>query len=831
MISKRRRLIVRTCGALAVATLTGSVFLARAYRARQADVYKPGEANNDITESLARDLPRDAPKPVFVDVTKDAGLSSFVTFAGARGSELPEDMGAGAAWGDVDNDGDDDLFVVSAGGPLSAPETQLAPSILYLNDGAGHFTPSTQFPETRIHGMAAAWGDYDSDGWIDLVITGYDTLRLYHNDHGTFSRDLNFPDMKGFWAGVSWGDYDNDGKLDLYVCGYVKYVPARPGEQRTSQQYGTAVPYTLNPASFEPERNLLFHNVGGGRFVEIGVKAGVSNPEGRSLSAVWHDFDDDGWLDLYVANDISDNAFFHNVRGHFEDISHPAWVADYRGAMGLAVGDWNRDGDDDIFITHWIAQENALYDSMFHDTGQLRFTDAADTFGLGQIALPVVGWGTEFLDFDSDGWLDLIAANGSTFETEQAPKHLVPQLPFLLWNRHAEYFHDLAPLSPPLAKPHVSRGLAISDYDNDGDLDVVVVNQGEGVQLLRNDTVQGHWAELVVRRPAASGNAPATIARGALVVAHVGDVALRRTVDNGSYLSQSTSVLHFGLGTARQIERLEVRWPGGTTATYGPLAADRRWQITEGVAQADEVHRDTVASMSDRDRTVAFWQQQRAGMSALKVDKDAAKAEEFFRKALSLDPRHEDALYYLATSLAEQGKSDEALTEYETLTRVNPRSHRGFTAWGTLRAMTARSDADLAAAERSLTTAHQLNPEETGALLVLGEVALLRGNTSTADARLKAACQTNARSVGGLFLLGYLAWTHGDATGAQARLTAARAALGADWKPKGATAEGDVKGGTLSDSSTPLSRYWEQWDGATTPAIAFRLLDTRLRSR
>jgi Tfp pilus assembly protein PilF len=831
-LSKRRRRVLWTSAIAGLALILGSILLVRAYRARQAQAYKPGEANSDITESLARDLPRDAPKPSFADVTKEAGLAGFVTFAGNRGSELPEDMGPGVAWGDVDNDGDDDLFVVSAGGPLSASEAQLAPSLLYINDGSGHFTPSSQFPETRIHGMAAAWGDYDGDGWLDLVVTGYGTLRLYHNAKGILTRDPRFPDLKGFWSGVSWGDYDNDGKLDLYVCGYVKYVPAKAGEQRTSQQYGTAVPYTLNPASFDPERNLLFHNTGRGLFAEVGVKAGVSNPDGRSLSAVWHDFDNDGWLDLYVANDISDNAFYHNVKGRFEDISHPAWVADYRGAMGLAVGDWNRDGDDDIFITHWIAQENALYDSMVSDTGQLRFTDAADTFGLGQIALPVVGWGTEFLDFDSDGWLDLIAANGSTFETEQAPKKLVPQLPFLLWNRHGEYFHDLAPLSPPLAQPHVARGLAVSDYDNDGDLDVVMVHSGDGIQLLRNDTAHGHWAEFVVQRPAASKDGGSAIARGALVVAHAGDVTLRRTVDNGSYLSQSSSVVHFGLGGAAQIDRVEVHWPGGAVTTYGPLAADRRWQMTEGRPAAEELHaRAAIGVMSDRDRVVAFWDRQRAGMQALKVEKNPAKAAGLFRDALALDPAHEDAHYYLATSLAAQGKTDEALAEYETLTRINPGSHRGFTAWGTLRAVTARSDADLAAAERSLESAHRLNPEETGALLVLGEVALLRGANATAEQRLKAACQTNARSVGGLFLLGYIAWKHGDTGGAKARLTSARAALGPEWKPKGATAEGDVKGGSLSDSTTPLSRYWEQWDGTPSPAAAYRALDTRMRSR
>jgi enediyne biosynthesis protein E4 len=828
-LSKRRRRLLWTVAIATVALLGGAIFIVRAYRARQAQAYKPGEANSDITESLARDLPGDAPKPAFVDVTSAAGLGGFVTFAGKRGSELPEDMGSGVAWGDFDNDGDDDLFAVSAGGPLSAPEAQLAPSRLYVNDGAGHFTASAQFPETRVHGMAAAWGDYDGDGWLDLVVTGYNTLRLYHNERGALVRDARFPDLKGFWSGVSWGDYDNDGKLDLYVCGYVKYVSAKAGEQRTSQQYGTAVPYTLNPASFEPERNLLFHNIGHGTFVEIGVKAGVSNPEGRSLSAVWHDFDNDGRLDLYVANDISDNAFFHNVKGRFEDISHPAWVADYRGAMGLAVGDWNRDGDDDVFITHWIAQENALYDSMVKDTGQLRFTDAADTFGLGQIALPVVGWGTEFFDFDSDGWLDLIAANGSTFETDQAPKRLIPQRPFLLWNRRGEYFHDLAPLTPPLAEPHVSRGLAVSDYDNDGDLDVVIVHTGEGLQLLRNDTPHGHWAEFALREPATIPGGASTIPRGAVVTAHVGAISLRRTLDNGSYLSQSTSILHVGIGAAVGIDRVEIRWPTGAVTQYDSLLADRRWAITRGDPPVEV--RPVAAGITDRERVVAFWEHQRAGMAALKVEKQPARAADLFRQALALDPNHEDARYYLATSLAAQGRTDQALSEYETLTRINARSHRGFTAWGTLRAMTAKSDSELAAAEQSLERAHQLNPEETGALLVLGEVALLRGAMSIAEERLKAACQTNARSVGGLFLLGYIAWRKGDSSAARQRLASARSALGPDWKPKGATAEGDVRGAALSDSSTPLSRYWEQWDGSANPSSAYHALDSRIRSR
>jgi Tfp pilus assembly protein PilF len=832
-LSRRQRQVLWTAALLTAALVAGAALLFRAYRQRQPALYRPGEANAEITESLARDLPPEAARPVFVDVTGDAGLSDFSTFSGARTSQLPEDMGPGAAWGDYDNDGDDDLFVVSGGGPLDAPVEQLAPSALFENLGNGRFRRVAAFPEPRIVGMGAAWGDYDGDGWLDLIVTGYNALLLFRNDRGTFLLDSRFKTRDGFWAGAAWGDYDNDGRLDLYICGYVKYVKASPGQTIVSQQYGKAVPYTLNPASYAPERNLLFHNAGRGSLVETAARLGVANPEGRSLSALWHDFDGDGWLDLYVANDISDNVLYRNVAGRFTDVSHAAWVADYRGAMGLAAADWNRDGDDDLFVTHWIAQENALYDSLLKDSATLRFVDAADTVGVGQIALPMVGWGVEFLDFDSDGWLDLAVANGSTFETEQPPKRLVPQLPFLFWNRRGEHLHDVAPLSPPLAQPHVARGLAVSDYDNDGDLDVLIARNGGGVQLLRNGTRSGRWVQVVLAARS-SGDVPATVARGASAVAQVGPVRMRRAVTSASYLSQSTSVLHFGLGSAQAVDRLTVRWRGNVVTEYGPLAAGRRWEITEGDPTPREVAPASssppqagAAAMDDRQRVVAFWERQRAAMQALKVEKNDAKAAGLFREALALDPAHEDTRYYLATSLAAQGDTDGALAEYKELTRVNARSHRGIAGWGRLRAMTFRTAADLAAAEDALTRAHDLNPEETGTLLVLAEIALMRGDRRLAEQRLEAACQANPRAAGGLFLLGYLQWKAKNPERARQYLDRARQALGPDWKPAGTTAEGDVRGATRPES-TPLSRFWDEWDGSPALPAAYTRLDAYL---
>ncbi len=866
--------------AVAVAAAVAGVLI---YRAGRPEIRKPGERLDDITEKLARDLPADAPAPRFTDVTAAAGLGGFVSFVGARSSQLPEDMGAGLAWGDYDNDGDDDLFLISAGGGLALAPEERAPSVLYENLGDGSFRPAADFPDLRILGMGAAWGDADGDGWLDLAVSGYGSLLLLRNREGRFEADASFPALEGspegeqYWSGLNWGDFDGDRDLDLYASGYVRYVPLASGERRASEQYGAAVPFTLNPASFEPERNLLFQNDGSGAFTEVAALFGVSNPEGRSLGALWHDFDADGRLDLYIANDISDNALYLGRQDTFEDVGLSAFVADYRGAMGLAAGDWNRDGDDDLFITHWIAQENALYDARLSELPnaapdtpkRLIFSDMAVPLGLGQIALQSIGWGAEFADLDADGWLDLVIANGSTFEdgrrpaeggqTKQAPG-LKAQPPFLLWNRRGEYYHDLAPLSGVLAVPHVSRGLALADYDLDGDLDIAIHHLGEGVQLLRNDMQQGAWLKVKLRSLRPGGEATGS-GEGATVIARVGGLELRRSVTGASYLSQSSRTLHFGLGNGvgatpaspARVDELEVRWLAGEPQVYTGLEAGATWELTEGdpeprrlaggFAGGDRPVGATPASpgepgpaaesaeipRTERERLVAFWTTQRAAMDALKRDGDVPRATELLRQALELNPAHGDSRYYLANCLAVQGRTDDALVELDRLRTAEPMSHRAHKQWGVLRALTAGSPADLDDARLALERALEINQEETGSLLVLGEIALLQGDPQIADRRLEWACRTNPKAIGGFFLRGYLAWKRGDAGGAKDLLAAAHAARGEAWKPEGAVAEGDVAS-RMHREQTPLTGYWEAWDGTPDPAAAFRALDARLQS-
>jgi hypothetical protein len=557
--------------------------------------YRPGEVEG-VRSSLARDLPADRPQVTFTDATREAGID-FRHFGGTRSTALPEDMGSGAAFSDYDDDGLPDLFLMNVSAPLARSEKERresqATNRLYHNEGGGRFSDATAESGlgAAMIGMGAAWGDFDDDGLLDLAVSGYGELKLYRNQDGRKFEDASgkagFERFRGFWTGLSWADYDADGDLDLYVCGYVQYRDRPEDASQGTRQYQAIVPYTLNPSSYPPERNLLFRNQGEGTFAEVAAEAGVANPEGRSLAAAWADFDEDGRVDLYVANDVSDNAMYRNRGdGRFEDVSHEAWVADYRGAMGLAVGDWDSDSDQDIHVTHWIAQENALYSNLKVAFGNekpsegVRFMDVADMVGLGQVALDFVGWGTFFFDYDNDGRQDLFAANGSTFQRDDDPSKLAPLASFLFWNAGPERgFFDVAPVSgEALAARHVSRGASFADYDADGDLDLVVMNHGEGALLLRNDGGnQSSWLDVAVR-PAGKNR----FGVGSRVTVRTGDRS--QTIQLGaqpSYLSQSPYEAHFGLGAADRVDEVEVRFPSGARAVRRDVPARQRIVISE----------------------------------------------------------------------------------------------------------------------------------------------------------------------------------------------------------------------------------------------------------
>jgi hypothetical protein len=588
-LSKRRRRVL-AAAAGTVAVLAGTTALV--FHRRAAARYDPAAPAEGITAELARPLPSDHPTAVFTDVAAEAGIR-FRHFPGVRSTQLPEDMGSGAAWGDFDDDGDDDLFIVNVSAPLTEhgprPGGPEASSRLYRND-RGTFVDVTAQAGVGVWGcgIGAAWADADGDGRIDLAVSSFGGLHLFRNrGDGTFddvTTGSGVAAFEGFWTGLSWADYDRDGDADLYVCGYVQYRYDPADTSRTSSQFDAEVPYVLNPSSYRPQANLLLRNDGRGRFTNVARAAGVEDPTGRSLSASWTDFDDDGWIDLYVANDVSDNALYRNLgKGHFEEISHEAWVADPRGAMGLAVGDWDLDGDFDIFVTHWLAQENALFSNMRIGSkggppGRMVFMDVADQEGVGQVSLDFVKWGTSFFDYDNDGRPDLLSVNGSTFQDPKNTRRLIPMRHHLFWNRgDREGFFDVTSVAGrALLEPTVGRGAAFADYDGDGDVDVLIVNHGGPARLLRNDGGNArHWLEVRAR----GARDPQGL--GAVIrVSAGGRTVLRQVGSQPSYVSQNSSTMHVGLG-AETLADVHVRFASGREVVQRSVPADRVIAVEE----------------------------------------------------------------------------------------------------------------------------------------------------------------------------------------------------------------------------------------------------------
>jgi Tfp pilus assembly protein PilF len=488
--------------------------------------------------------------------------------------------------------------------------------------------------------------------------------------------------------------------------------------------------------------------------------------------------------------------------------------------MGLAVGDWNNDGDLDIFVTHWLAQENALLENqdgvIATRAGEpMHFVDNADLLGLGQIALDDIGWGTEFVDYDNDGRLDLFVVNGSTFQEEEDPSRLIAMRDRLFWNGgpNRGYFEVGAAAGEPFTRAEVGRGAAFADYDSDGDLDVAIVNNGGPARLLRNDGGdRNNWLRVVVRGPrrrasdAAPSTAPATssYALGAVVRLTVGgDVRVQQVGSSSSYLSQSPpGEVWFGLGTAGAVERLEIAWPGGATQSFEALPVNATVRVIEGEMPSIALGRRPERRRED---VLAFWERYREATQH-RLQGDCAAAVEAYGAALRLDPEHEDSLYYLGQCRREIGRPEAAREALLRLVALRPESARGHVALGALLAAGGEGGRpDLEAAEWHLRRAHALNAEETGSLVRLGEVRLLRGDGAEAGSLLRDALRTNPKSVEAAFLLGFLAWEGSDVAGARDYCRAALRAGQREAPVEGVLGEGDVKdeGGGGAAASAP----------------------------
>lgn len=573
--------------ALAISIVaTGSILWL--YRPPDAVLRSSGGAIEGITNIHSRTESAMAGSFTFRETAQQAGIS-FHHFPFRRNSIIVEDMGSGLAWGDYDQDGDDDLFVVNFSMPFlenELPASSAAGHALYQNQGDGVFldvsaSSGIQYPS---FGMAAAWGDYDNDGDLDLYVTNHGPNFLFRNNgDGTFSEIAAQAgvDDNRFGAGCMWGDYNRDGWIDLYVCNYVEFVFREADRRRQSRLQRVVYPYTLNPSSYAPQPNVCYRNNGDGTFTDVAQELNIHNVDGRSLSVTWTDFDLDGHPDLYIANDVSNNMMFRNTgNGRFTDISSSSLTADYRGAMGIAVGDYDRDSDFDMVITHWLAQENALYRNMCSFLASepnldlpLFFTDVAEEVGLGQISLDCVGWSTSFADFDNDGWLDIWISNGSTLERPDDPSCLLPQETFLFRREPGKEFVSVGKTScARFGEPIVSRGGAFADYDRDGRLDFALQQHGSALLLFNNETQNNHrWIQLVLRQRHRN-----TYALGARVTVRTADgIQTQQVGSQGSYLSQNQLALHFGVGNSEIIDTIEIVWPDGCEETLTQIPSNQ----------------------------------------------------------------------------------------------------------------------------------------------------------------------------------------------------------------------------------------------------------------
>lgn len=760
-----------------------------AWRAR-TEKYVGGGQEEGLVDSLGRALPPDGPRVTFADVTAEAHLE-FRHFPATRTNRLPEDMGSGVAFGDVDGDGWTDVFLVntarSMGEPASAsgPERRCA---LFHNQGDGRFRDVSRESgaDVELQGMAAAFLDGDSDGDLDLLISGHGELRYLVNDGDGSFRDgtgeAGLAGLAGFWTGLAVGDYDRDGAVDAYVCGYVRYSEELGASSGLAEQFGLSVPASLNPSTFEPERNLLLRNLGG-RFEERAETAGVANVAGRSLGAVFADLTGDGWIDLYVANDVSASVLFVNRHdGSFEDRSTEAMVAEYRGAMGLAVGDFDGDLDPDFTITHWLGQENALFVNhsraadAAHPFGQPAFLDSADRYGLGASTLRDVGWATRFFDLDNDGARDLFVVNGSTLPRSDSATRLAPQKSQIFWNGGGErgFFSLGSAAGSFFGEEHVGRGGATCDYDLDGDQDLLVTAHGERAFLLRNDGGSDHGSLLLrLRQPSGNRFALHSVVR----VECEGRASVDWTDTQGSYLSQhAVGEASFGLGGAARAERVVVTWPDGVQEELRDVPAGSLVHWERGSPARVELlpGRARAAAPAKADQKRSFFALlDGASRARLAGNHEAALAD--YERALEVWPGHADSLYYSAHCLAELGRDSESLARFERMARIHPGESRAWMQIGVGRLVAdPNGSASLAAAERAFARAHAINGEESLPVIRLGVVAMLRGELARADDLLARATVLNAQSVEARYFQGRVAWLRGDVDSARARLDEAR---------------------------------------------------------
>ncbi|MCB9510507.1 MAG: CRTAC1 family protein [Deferribacteres bacterium] len=526
------------------------------------------------------------------DISEQVKLD-FVHNPGVDGSYfMPESIGSGAAFLDYDNDGDLDIYLINcAWHSEQAATTPPLRNQLFQQQTDGTFinvTAESGLGDTG-YGMGVAVGDIDNDGFVDVYISNYGPDALYRNNgDGTFS---NISKRAGIsnpaWScSVIFIDENRDGYLDIFITNYIVYDPAIDCTDRAGR-----IDY-CGPGNSPGAPDVLYRNLGNGTFADISLSSGIGKVESVSLGAASADFNNDGYADIYVANDGQENQLWINQKnGTFTDVATAMGAAvnnvgRREAGMGIAIGDVDGDLDDDIFLTHLRTETNTLY----RNESDALFVDASTPSGLAGPSLPMTGFGTGFFDFDLDGDLDLAIVNGRVTRGTRMIEHDPPQL----WDDYAEpnqifendgsgRFREVSSLSPAYSSQVVenSRGLAFGDVDNDGDLDLLVANEGGRARLYRNDwPQQGNYLVIKAWLPDLRRDAI-----GAVITVELADKKIKNAVRAGySFVSSHDNRVHFGLGSATEVQRITVRWPDGNTETFAGVAANQFIILEKGAS-------------------------------------------------------------------------------------------------------------------------------------------------------------------------------------------------------------------------------------------------------
>jgi len=530
------------------------------------------------------------PIPQLEDITAKTGIT-FSHTADPSKKYIVESMSGGVILIDYDRDGWPDIYFTNAPTVAMAIKGEFSPGALYHNNHDGTFTDVTAKSGLNkpCFAMGGAVGDYDNDGWPDLYLTCLGGNILYHNNgDGTFTDVTAKAGVAdGRWStGASFGDYDDDGFVDLMVANYVDFhLNDLPGFGSAPNCKYRGISVQCGPRGLRGAGDALFHNNGDGTFTDVSKAAGVSDPEGYyGMGVIWADFNNTGKLDIYVANDSTPKFLYRNLGGgKFKDIGLQSGTAvsedgSEQASMGIAVGDYNHTGRPSLYVTNFSDENDLLY----RNDGDWNFSEVSYPSGVALPSLPWVKWGTAFVDLDNDGWLDLITVSGHVYpqvdSLPSGPSYREPKL--LSMNQKDGTFCDASTeAGPALMEKRASRGLAVGDLFNDGNMDVVVGDIDGAPMILRNHGVPGrHWVSFEL-----AGTKSNRLALNARLKIVAGGMTQTEEIHSGgSYLSQNDLRVHFGLGAATKIDSVEIRWPSGRVETLTNLAVDKFYSVLEG---------------------------------------------------------------------------------------------------------------------------------------------------------------------------------------------------------------------------------------------------------